>query len=195
MRKEFPGCKYSWLVSSTQDRTKNYLLVTTFYSSESIHQDYRQVLACLIVQILRNYSLDLPEDVLKHFDKSYNMTASEHKCYDPLNTIIQSFDPIVVLFDSTHSLYCDRMYSLLSRLMGNKELKCTTSTRIPRTTVGNPGISIKAILLERTNRYPKSYRNSRTKILAKILELEHQNEIDENIHIGTQANGNCQSAL
>ena len=155
-----------------------------FYGSERIHWDNRQVLACLIAQILRNYSPGLSEDVLKHFEESYNMTASEHECYDLLETTIQLFDSIVVLIDSGYSSYCDKMYSILSRLMGNKELNRTTSTRIPRTTVGKPGILFKAVLLKRTDKYPTWYRNSCT----KILELNHQNETDENLYIGTQAN-------
>lgn len=118
-----------------------------FYSSETIHPDYRQVLACVIAQILRNSSPGLPEDVLKHFEKSYNMTASEHECYDLLETITQLFDSIVVLIGSDSSLHCDKMYSMLSRLMGKKELNRTTSTRIPRTTGGKPGILFKVVLL------------------------------------------------
>ena len=155
-----------------------------FYSSEKVHWDNRQVLACLIAQILRNYSPGLPDNALKHFEESYNMTASEHECHDLLETIIQLFASIVVLFDSSWSHDSDRLYSILSRLMGNKNSDRTTSTRIPRTTAGKPGILLKAILLERTDKYPVWYRNS----LEKILELNHQNKTDENLYIGTQAN-------
>lgn len=108
-----------------------------FYSSKTIHRDCRQVLACLIAQILRNYSPGLPEDVLKYFEKSYNMTASEHECYDLLEIIIQLFDSIVVLIDLDYSWLSDKMYSMLARLMGNKDLDRSASTRIPRTTVAS----------------------------------------------------------
>lgn len=111
------------------------------------------------------------------------MTASEHECYDLLETVIQLFDSTVVLIGSDSSLYCDKMYSMLSRLMGNKELNRTTSTRIPRTTGGKPGILFKAVLLKRTDIYLIWYRNSCT----KTLEWNHQNETDENLYIETQA--------
>ena len=156
-----------------------------FYDSERLHRDNRQVLACLIAQILRNYSLGLPDDVLKHFEESYNMTAAEHECYDVLKTIIQRFACIVVLIDSSYKfIYNGEPYSILSRLMGNKSLDRTTSTRIPRTTMGKPGILFKAISLVRTDKYPEWYRNS----FAQVLEWNHQNKTDENLYIGTQAN-------
>ena len=154
------------------------------YGSERIHWDNRLVLACLIAQILRNYSPGLPEGVLKHFGKYYNMIASEHECYNLLETIIQLFDSIVVLIDSSYSFHCDKMYIILSRLMGNKKLDRTTSTRIPRTTVGKPGILFKAVLLKRTDIDSTCYKNTCT----KVLDLNRQNEADENLYIGTQAN-------
>lgn len=73
---------------------------------------------------------------------------------------------------------------MLSRLMANKELDSTTSTRIPRTTVGKPGILFKAILLKRIDKHPEWYRYS----CSKTPEINHQNETDENLYIGTQAN-------
>ena len=151
-----------------------------FYDSERWHRDNRLVLACLIVQILRNYSLDLTDNILKHFEESYNMTASEDECYDVPETIIQRFSCIVVLTDSSYS-YHPGLYSILRRLMGNKDLDRIASARIPRTTKGKPGILFKAISLARTDKW---YRNS----FAQVLEWNHQIETDENLYIGTQAN-------
>ena len=183
------GCGKTVLAASLADsfqalRENQKIAFGYYFYSEKVHWDNRQVLACLIAQFLRDHSPGIPDNVLKHFEKSYNMTASEHECYDLLETIIQLFASIVVLFDSSYSLSGDRLYSILSRLMGNKNLTRTTSTRIPGTTAGKPGILFKAILLARTDKYPAWYRNS----LEKILELNHQNKTDENLYIGTQAN-------
>lgn len=154
-----------------------------FHGSERIHWDNRHVLACLIAQMLRNYGPGLPEDVIKHFEESYNMTASEHECYDLLETTIQLFDSIIVLIDH-HSSHGHEINDILSHLMRNKESNRTTSNRIPRTIVGKPGILFKGVLLEQTNKYSTFLR----KPCNNILELNHQTETDKNLYLRNQAN-------
>lgn len=114
------GCGKTVLVASLADlfqalwRNQKIAFGYYLYSSVIIHRDCRQVLACLIAQILRNYSPGLPEDVLKHFEKSYDMPASESECYDLLEKIIQSFDSIVALIDSDYNWFSDKKQHALT---------------------------------------------------------------------------------
>ena len=185
------GCGKTVLAASLADSfqalrgNQKIAFVYYFYGSGRVREDNRQILACLIAQILRNYSLGLPDNVLRYFEESYNMTASEHECYNVLETIVQRFACVVVLMDSKYTITHNcHLYNILSRLMGNKDLRRTTSTRIPRTTMGKPGILFKAISLARLDECFVWYRNSS----AQVLEWKYQNKTDEDLYIGTQAN-------